>query len=49
MSALFITVRDAWGDIHQQYYLHKHAHIPYQLVVHMDFIKKQKKHGRHLT
>lgn len=31
MSALFITVRDALGQISQQYDKSKHTHIPYQL------------------
>lgn len=31
MSALFITVLDALGQINRQYYTHEHTHIPYQL------------------
>lgn len=42
MSALFITVRDACGQIHQQYYQHEHTHIPYQLCLFIwIFIKKK--------
>lgn len=35
MSALFITVRDAWRATRRQYYPRRQTHIAYQLCVHI--------------